>query len=81
VSSNEQTLNTPEICLFRRRDIEEIASRLKRAGHKIQLNFWRPPTLENLDVDRPPYDYNFTMNAQVGLFVITSIGLVIHKRC
>jgi len=79
VSSNEATIELPDICLYRRRDIEELVRALRRAGHRIAVSFWRPNTPENTAVDEPPFNYEHTMNARHGNHVFTSIGLIAVK--
>ena len=79
VCSDEQTYEDQHLCFYRRRDILELAHALRLAGHHIELTLEREATLDNMSVDRSPFDYNFTINAQHGLHVITSVGLVITK--
>lgn len=80
LSSNERTHEDPHLCFYRRRDIIELVRELNRAGHRVELTLERENSPENNDVDRAPFHYDFTMNAQHGLYVITSIGLIITKR-
>ncbi len=79
VSSNEATIELPDICLYRRRDIEELVRALRRAGHRMAVSFWRPNTPENTAVDEPPFNYEDTMNTRHGSHVFTSIGLIVVK--
>jgi len=79
LSSDTYTWEDPHLCFYRKRDILALVAELRAAGHAIELTLEREDTLENTDVDRPPFHYDFTMNAQHGLFVITSIGLIIRK--
>lgn len=79
LSSNEHTIDTPELSFYRRRDIEALASRLQANGHDIVLNFTRGNSPVDNHVDKAPYDYQLTMNALHCNFLITSIGLIIQK--
>lgn len=79
LSSDAHTYEDQHLCFYRRRDILALIAELKRAGHQVELTLDREATPENLDVDRPPFNYDFTMNAQHALYVITSIGLIIRK--
>jgi hypothetical protein len=56
-----------------------LGHRLREQGHHITLNFTKGTTVADLHVDREPYHYPLTINALVGEFVITSIGLIIQK--
>lgn len=80
LSSNDETLNNPDLCFYRRRDIEDLAMRLQTAGHHIVLNFHRGNSPVDCHIDKPPFDYALTMNALHGDFVVTSIGLIIQKK-
>lgn len=80
LSSNEHTIDTPTLSFYRRRDIEALASRLQANGHDIVLNLTRGNSVIDNHIDKAPYDYQLTMNALHGSFLITSIGLIIQKR-
>lgn len=79
VSSNDETIERPDLCLYRRRDLEELIETLRGVGHSIHVNFWRPSTPDNCRVDEPPYHYDHTMNARFGTHIFTSIGLIVRK--
>src|SRR5271157_238381 len=79
VVSNERTLDTPGLSFYRRQDIQGLAQRLREQGHHIALNFTKGTTVADLHVDQEPYHYPLSINALVGEFVITSIGLIIQK--
>ena len=40
---------------YRRRDIESLIDRLRRAGHAVDIDFREGTTPEDLHVDVPPY--------------------------
>jgi 2-polyprenyl-3-methyl-5-hydroxy-6-metoxy-1,4-benzoquinol methylase len=79
VSSNFQTPDTGETVLYRRRDIQELAKRLRREGHQIDLDFSGGASTADNFVDLPPYTHSPHLKLKIGSFVATSIGLVIQK--
>jgi len=69
VSSNTTTINSGNLLLFRRCNIEPIADRLRADG-----------TLPgDLMVDVPPYKEQIHLKLSIGSSVATSIGLIIQK--
>ncbi len=79
LSSNDATVNEPTLCLFRRRDIEVLLSRLRAAGHEVwPINLH--PGYAELDafIDTPPYALPH-LKLTVAEYVTTSIGLVIRR--
>jgi len=78
VSSNETTIDSGATVLYRRRDIEALARRLRRAGHAIDVDFTEGTTPEDLHVDTPPYT-NVHLRTTLGEYVTTSLALVIEK--
>jgi hypothetical protein len=78
VSSNERTLETGATVLYRRRDIEALVARLRRAGHAIDIDYTEGSTPEDLHVDTPPFT-NIHLRTTLGEFVTTSLALVIEK--
>jgi hypothetical protein len=75
--SDERTLESPGMSFYRRQDIERLGRRLRQQGHGIALNFTKGATVADLHVDREPYHYPLSINALVGAFVITSLGLIV----
>lgn len=79
LSSNELTFENPGMSLFRKRDIEEIASELTAAGHAVApLNFWPGATQVDEHVDLPPYGAPH-LKLQIMGYVCTSIGITVRK--
>jgi SAM-dependent methyltransferase len=79
VLSNEDTIDdNPNLVIFRRRDIERLATMLSAAGYRVEpVDFW--PGEDQLEqyVDLPPYlDEPHLRLELAGKFVSTSIGLV-----
>lgn len=78
VSSLSDTIASGPTVLFRRRDLEKLAKRLKSRGHQITLDFTLGATEADLHVDSPPWSGAHLRLAHDG-YVITSFGLVIRK--
>ena len=79
LSSNIATIdNNPGYVIFRRRDVEEMASSLRQDGHAIDLDFRQGDGPLDRRVDRPPYDFSPHLRLELGGFVATSIGLIVH---
>lgn len=76
LSSNGQTLESPELCVLRRRDVEQLVRDLARDGDRVwplDLN----PGDEPADrfVDTPPYRGEPHLRVRHGRFVVTSLGV------
>ncbi|WP_052213851.1 class I SAM-dependent methyltransferase [Belnapia sp. F-4-1] len=79
LSSNTDTLEAPNLAFFRKRDIEELASRLVAAGHQVSpLNFHPGEAELDAVIDLPPYALPH-LKLLAADYVTTSIGLVIRK--
>ncbi|MBI3416694.1 MAG: tetratricopeptide repeat protein [Verrucomicrobia bacterium] len=86
LSSNDATLESGETVLYRRRDIEEIASAIAAehgiAVSRIELNFDPGSGPVDRYIDVPPYSTHPQLNhlkLLLGNFVCTSIGLLFQK--
>ncbi|MBX5490948.1 MAG: class I SAM-dependent methyltransferase [Chloroflexi bacterium] len=79
VSSNTATVDHGGYVLFRRRDIEDLAERLRRRGHEIVLDFDPGRGEYDRQFDAPPYQETVHLKLQVSGFIATSIGLIIRK--
>jgi ribosomal protein L25 (general stress protein Ctc) len=78
VSSNETTIDSGATVLYRRRDIQALVRRLRRAGHAIDIDYTEGTTPEDVHVDLPPYT-NVHLRTMLGEYVTTSLALVIEK--
>jgi hypothetical protein len=78
VSSNETTLEEGATVLYRRRDIEALVKRLRRAGHAIDMDYTEGTTPEDIHVDVAPYT-NTHLRTTLGGYVTTSVALIIEK--
>jgi hypothetical protein len=79
VSSNWATLESGPTVLFRQRDVEALARRLRRQGHRIAIDLDPGGSLADGHVDTPPYTTTH-LKVKVGEFVATSLGLIVEKR-
>jgi hypothetical protein len=78
VSSNSKTIGTGPTVLYRRRDIEAVASRLRELGHQIEIDFSTGTAPADLHVDHPPWGAPH-LKIQLEEFVVTSMAMVIRK--
>ena len=79
ISSDDQTVDRADFAIPRRRDMEALALRLKRAGHEmLPLNLHPGHDTADGVVDVPPYGLPH-LKIEVGEHVVTSLGLAIRK--
>jgi hypothetical protein len=78
VSSNDATVEAGATVLYRRRDIEALIARLRRAGHAIDIDYTEGSTPEDLHVDTPPFT-DVHLRTTLGEYVTTSLALIIEK--
>ena len=77
--SDDETLETPGLCFFRRRDIEGMLDRLAARGHVVwPLNLHPGDAPLDAHVDAPPYALPHLKIAALG-YVTTSIGIVVQR--
>lgn len=79
LGSNDETLESPGLSVYRRRDIEDLAARLIAQGHEVwPLNFH--PGDSELDevIDLPPYSLPH-LKLAVQRMTCTSIGITVRK--
>lgn len=79
LSSNHQTVTSGGVVIFRRRDIDRLAQRLTRAGHRICLDYSEGDGPADRHVDLPPYAASPHLRLLLMGFVSTSIGLIVQK--
>ncbi|MEQ9811189.1 MAG: hypothetical protein RLO50_00290 [Azospirillaceae bacterium] len=78
VSSNEETVESPLLSVYRRRDIEAAAARLEAAGARLYpLDFDAGDSALDAYVDLPPYAKakGLHLKLALGRFVITCYGI------
>ena len=79
LGSNDATLELETLCLFRKRDIEQVIHELVAAGHRVEtLNLWPGATPTDEHVDLPPFSDPHLKLVLEGA-VSTSIGLIVTK--
>jgi hypothetical protein len=81
LSSNDETLESPSLSIFRRRDMEELAARLTAAGHEVSPFDWSSgPGFAETVVDLPPYRPDPHLKLQLGQYSCTSVGIIVRKK-
>lgn len=80
LSSNNETLESEHLSLFRRSDLQSLINDLRADGHTVS-ELTIAPDAHYLDhyVDLPPYG-DLHMKLELEGYVTTSVGLVIQKR-
>ena len=79
VGSNQETHAEGGTVIYRRRDIEDLVSRLRRSGHKIRVDYSFGQMPADYNVDVPPYTHDVHLKLHLMGHTTTSIGLVIRK--
>ena len=80
LGSNTNTLEAPELVLFRKQDIERIIEELADAGHHVApFNPWPGATPVDEHIDVPPFGLPH-LKLELQGFQTTSIGLVVTKK-
>ena len=78
VSSNESTVEAGGTVFYRRRDIEALVARLRRAGHAVDIDYSLGSTPDDLHVDVPPYT-DVHLRTELAGYVTTSLALIVTK--
>jgi hypothetical protein len=78
VSSNEGTVEAGGTVFYRRRDIEDVVQRLRRAGHHVDMDYTLGASPEDLHVDVPPYT-DVHLRTELAGYVTTSLALIVTK--
>ncbi len=79
VGSDDATLVDGPTVIFRRRDIEGVADRLRGLGCAIDLDLDPGDGPADHHVDAPPYSHDPHLKLRLDGFVSTSIGLIVRK--
>lgn len=80
LSSNSDTIESRDLSIYRRRDIEDLVNRLHRSCCRVEPIEWDPQTgFVDAYVDLPPYRLNPHLRLRIGAYDCTSIGLIIAK--
>lgn len=80
LTSNDDTLELPELSFYRRRDLEALASELQDRGHRVSP-LVVADDVSYLDhfVDAPPYRNDLHLKVVSSGYTITSVGLVVER--
>jgi SAM-dependent methyltransferase len=80
VSSNRDTIESTNLSVYRRRDIEELAARLEAKGFVVaELDLEPSDGFVETIVDVPPYKTQPHIRLAIGNYVCTSVGLIVEK--
>ncbi len=79
VRSNLLTVARGASVIYRKRDLEKIAKKLRRQGYKIELDFTEGNMPLDKIVDKYPYTGEVHLKLRMYLFVATSFGLIIEN--
>lgn len=77
--SDDETLDSGSIVIFRRKDFEALAADLTAEGHQVSLNFNLGDGPLDKYVDEEPYTNRRHLRLKLGGHVTTSFGLIIKK--
>jgi hypothetical protein len=80
VSSDDETVDNLGTVLFRKRDFEALADRLRAKGHEVAAMDWDPgdgPVDRYLDM--PPYRHDPHLKMMLMGFTTTSIGIIVRR--
>ncbi|MDZ7627850.1 MAG: class I SAM-dependent methyltransferase [Parvularculaceae bacterium] len=81
LSSNDETIESRDLSLLRRRDIEAVVDRLEASGcHVEKIDWSQGHGFLDGYIDLPPYKQEPHLRLKIGDFDCTSIGLIITKR-
>ena len=81
LSSNDRTIESADLSLYRRSDIDALARELEAAGHAVAPIDWtRGVGLAETVVDLPPYGRGEPhLRLRIGDYDCTSIGLIVRR--
>jgi 2-polyprenyl-3-methyl-5-hydroxy-6-metoxy-1,4-benzoquinol methylase len=81
MSSDDDTLESPGLSLYRRKDLLDLQNQLVDVGCSIlPMNFYSGDQPEDKYIDLPPYKLETHLKLMVEKFAITSFGLVLRKN-
>jgi hypothetical protein len=81
ISSNDKTLDSGDTVIFRMRDIEAFAARIRKKGHFVEeFDYSLGGLPEDFQVDVSPHTQEVHLKLQIGEYVVTSIGIIMQKR-
>lgn len=80
LSSNEDTVESGQTVIYRRKDIEQLISELRQRGHAVDALKIAPDSLAiDSYVDTPPYHAPPHLKLALDGYTSTSVGLVVRR--
>jgi Domain of unknown function (DUF4214) len=80
LTSNDETIESRDLSIYRRCDIERLVDRLTRVGHQVEPITYEPQNgVVDEFVDLPPFRAEPHLRLRVADFECTSIGLIVRK--
>jgi hypothetical protein len=80
VSSNKDTLESRDLSLYRKCDIEKLFNKLEQAGHHVEpLDLSTGTTFIDGYIDLPPYHHEPHLRLRIAGYDCTSIGLIVTR--
>jgi len=80
LSSDEDTLDTSTLALYRKKDLVRLEKELYDLGHTVlPFNFCKGALPIDEYIDIPPYRPSPSLKIQIQQFTVTSIGIIIKK--
>jgi SAM-dependent methyltransferase len=81
MSSDEDTIESGDTVVFRKRDIDTIVAELRSKGHYVEeLDYSAGGEREDFQVDYLPHQQQVHLKLQLDKYIVTSIGLIIRKK-
>lgn len=79
--SDEHTIETGGSVVYRKRDLLQLADRLRALGHRVEpFNFDLGDSAADAYVDEPPYRGRTHLKLRLGPYASTSFGLIVTKN-
>jgi hypothetical protein len=80
LSSNDETVESEGLSIYRKRDIQQLASRLEVSGHQVEPFDWSVDQgFAESVVDLPPYRQSPHLRLKIDRFDCTSVGIIVRK--
>jgi SAM-dependent methyltransferase len=80
LTDGEDTMETPGLSLYRKKDIKALEKRLQENGcSMLPCNWYSGDLPEDKHIDLPPYKQQTHLKLMIERYVVTSLGLVIIK--
>jgi len=79
VGSNDDTVADGGTVIYRRRDLETLASRFRADGHEVRLTFDLGDLPNDYAADIPPHAHDPHLKLHLMGFTTTSYGLIVRR--